>query len=729
MKGSLKASGVINIILSCLVFFTVIFGGIISLVIFAFLLSTGIIFLNYSELNDLSEKKDIILILSILCIPVSFISALINLINIGKISSSIKERAPNIDPETKRIDALIKLGIVLISLAGIIFISSDWNNFSGYLVVIFLLILTIIFYSLYKLFTIKIKLNSSSKLYFILSSIFVLLIYLACGHYDLIGDWFSTTGLGSSLYFSLFWVITSLLTFNLKEITDSDIRVYFGLIFSTLSIYALLEFFGFGHLQILVIINIIALFIKYISRNSYILDYVNVLIKIFIGVAGISLFSGYSTSLLILVLINLVVVNYLNIKTKSVLYQISAPLVTIFYSIILLGEIVYEYSYSFNDYILFICGILSTIYILIMCTKIYEYKLLCKRIYSVTYNIVFFIFSIISLFLDSYVLLIVILIRILVLFSYYFFEYRNGIKGIEYYIIPIKLSVLLLSILVYLNNYIDITASIVLLSIIGMLSCYYIFIDNKVLNLITFILVWFFTFINMFVIIFSENDIILALSLFSVSLPFILSISKNKDYCNGVSFSYLLLSSFLILNHGNYEEYYGIIINILLYGLLFIIFYKNKRYVNLLLLAIVLPIMRLVSEVVDSYDFVILIDNMLVLYLIYIINSRYVKEFENKKVLFIIISSFSFLFIMFAENYIFGLYLGIISLILILYSSMKDNYKSIFIYGIVLLSINLLFRLRTIWYKIPLWGYLLIAGLTIIVFATMKELKKMNNKK
>ena len=139
--------------------------------------------------------------------------------------------------------------------------------------------------------------------------------------------------------------------------------------------------------------------------------------------------------------------------------------------------------------------------------------------------------------------------------------------------------------------------------------------------------------------------------------------------------------------------------------------------------------MRLVSEVVDSYDFIILIDNMLVLYLIYIINSRYVKEFENKKVLFIIISSFSFLFIMFAENYIFGLYLGIISLILILYSSMKDNYKSIFIYGIVLLSINLLFRLRTIWYKIPLWGYLLIAGLTIIVFATMKELKKMNNKK
>ena len=375
MKGSLKASGVINIILSCLVFFTVIFGGIISLVIFAFLLSTGIIFLNYSELNDLSEKKDIILLLSILCIPVSFISALINLINIGKISSSIKERAPNIDPETKRIDALIKLGIVLISLAGIIFISSDWNNFSGYLVVIFLLILTIIFYSLYKLFTIKIKLNSSSKLYFILSSIFVLLIYLACGHYDLIGDWFSTTGLGSSLYFSLFWVITSLLTFNLKEITDSDIRVYFGLIFSTLSIYALLDFFGFGHLQILVIINIIALFIKYISRNSYILDYVNVLIKIFIGVAGISLFSGYSTSLLILVLINLVVVNYLNIKTKSVLYQISAPLVTIFYSIILLGEIVYEYSYSFNDYILFICGILSTIYILIMCTNIYEYKL------------------------------------------------------------------------------------------------------------------------------------------------------------------------------------------------------------------------------------------------------------------------------------------------------------------------------------------------------------------
>lgn len=729
MKGSLKASGIINIILSCLVFFTVIFGGIISLVIFAFLLSTGIIFLSYSELNDLSEKKDIILILSILCIPVSFISALINLINIGKISSSIKERAPNIDPETKRIDALIKLGIVLISLAGVIFISSDWNNFSGYLVVIFLLILTIIFYFLYKLFTIKIKLNSSSKLYFVLSSIFILLIYLASGHYDLLGHWFSTTGIGSSLYYSIFWIIASLLTINFRQITKSDIRVYFSLIFSTLSIYYLLDFFGFGHLQSLVIINIISLFIKYISRNYYILDYVNVLIKIFIGVAGISLFTGYSTSLLILVLINLVVVNYLNIKNKIMLYQITAPLVSIFYSIILLGEMVYEFSYTFNDYILMISSLLSIVYILIMCTKIFEFKLLCKRIYSITYNCVFFILTIISLFLDSYVLLIIILIRILILFSYYFFEYRNGIKDIEYYIIPVNLSVLLLSVLVYLNNYIDVTASVVLLSIIGMLSCYYIFTDNKVLNLITYILVWVLIFINMFVILFNENDLTLALTLFTSGLPFILSILKDKNYCNSISFSYCLLSSFIILNHGNYDEYFGIIINIVLYLLLYGIFYKNNKYTNLLLMVIVLPLMRLVSEVVDSYDFIMLIDNMLMLYLVYIINSRYVKDFETKKVLFIVLTSLLFMFIIFAENYIFGLYLGIISLILILYSSTKDNYKSIFIYGIVLLSINLLFRLRTIWYKIPLWGYLLIAGLTIIVFATMKELKKMNNKK
>ena len=729
MKSGLKASGIINIIISCLVFFTVIYGGIISLVIFAFLLSTGIIFLNYSELNDLSDKKNIILILSILCIPVSFISALINLINIGKISSSIKERAPNIDPETKRIDSLIKLGIVLISLAGIIFISSDWNNFSGYLVVIFLLILTIIFYSLYKLFTIKIKLNSSSKLYFILSSIFVLLIYLALGHYDLLGGWFSTTGVGSSLYFSVFWIVTSLLTFNLRQVTKSDVRIYFTFIFSTIGLYYLLEFFGFNQLQCLVIINIITLFVKYISRNSYILDYVNVLIKIFIGISGISLFTGYSTSLLIMILTNLVVLNYLNIKNKNIFYQISAPLVTIFYSVILLGEIAYEYSYSFNDYILVICGIFSVLYILIMCTKVFDYKLLCKRIFVITYNSVFFIFNIISLFLDSYVLLIVILIRVLVLFSYYFFEYRNGIKDIEYYIIPVNLSVLLLSVLVYLNNYIDITANIVLLSIIGMLSCYYIFTDNKVLNLITYILIWVLVFINMFVALSSISDIVLALTLFSCGLPFILSILKDKNYCNSVSFSYFLLSSFILFCSSNYGVYFGIILNIVLYGILYVILYREKRYANLLLIAVSLPLMRLVSEVVDSYDFTILIDNMIMLYIIYIIITRYVKNFESKKIVFIILSSILFLFIIFAENYIFGLYLGIISLILILYSSMKDNYKSIFVYGIVLLSINLLFRLRSIWYKIPLWGYLLIAGLTIIVFATMKELKKMNNKK
>jgi len=727
MRECLKVSGILNIVLSCFYLLFSIFGGVITFSCFIYLLTTGILFLNYSGLEDIRDKYSSILVLSIICLPISFISGLINIISVININDN-KSRAPNIDPETKRIDVLVKIGLGLITLAGIIFISSDWNEFSSFLVLLFLFILTIVFYLLYLLFTIKIKLNSSSKLYYVLSNIFVLLIFLAVGHYNLLGDYFSINGEGSSLFYFVFWVITSLLTFNLKKITLSDVRLYFVMIFSTLGIYNLLLFFNFNTMQSLVLINVLVLFFKYVSKNKYISNYVDILVKLFIVFAGLCLFDGYSISLLIIIIINIIVINYLNIKNNSILYEISTPIITIFYSSVIIGLLFNNYDYKFSDYILVVVSFFSIIYILEMCIKYFSSKVLTKRVFVIIYNSLFFIFSIISLFLEEYVLLFIIIIRIIMLFSYYYYEYRYNIKDIEYYIIPFNFSVLFLCILVYLNNFIIIDSNIIMLSIMLLLSFYYIYIKNRVLNFISYVLICILNIINVFVSIFNDNVMIVSLCLISTLLPFILQLLKDKKQYNILSYIYLLCSSFIILCNGVYDGYIGIILNMILYLMLFIIFYNKEKYNKYLLLFIGLPLLRLVNNIGLEFDYVCLFVNIILLYILFIIIYKFINNFGSRKIIFIVFSSIIFLFILFNSNYIFGIYIGLISLILILYSSIKDNYKSIFNYGLILFIINILYRLKSIWYKIPLWGYLLFAGLTIITFATIKEFKKTSKK-
>ena len=57
MKEILKVSGILNIVFSAIYFVLFRFGLWISLPIFIFLLVSGIIYLNYSKIEDLSEVK------------------------------------------------------------------------------------------------------------------------------------------------------------------------------------------------------------------------------------------------------------------------------------------------------------------------------------------------------------------------------------------------------------------------------------------------------------------------------------------------------------------------------------------------------------------------------------------------------------------------------------------------------------------------------------------------
>ena len=75
------------------------------------------------------------------------------------------------------------------------------------------------------------------------------------------------------------------------------------------------------------------------------------------------------------------------------------------------------------------------------------------------------------------------------------------------------------------------------------------------------------------------------------------------------------------------------------------------------------------------------------------------------------------------ENTLVGIYIGLIGLLTIMIGFSNNIYKSFFKGGIIITIVNILYQLRDLWEQIPFSFYLLIGGLVIIGFVTIKEIK------
>lgn len=100
---------------------------------------------------------------------------------------------------------------------------------------------------------------------------------------------------------------------------------------------------------------------------------------------------------------------------------------------------------------------------------------------------------------------------------------------------------------------------------------------------------------------------------------------------------------------------------------------------------------------------------------------------KNKKANYITVSiviPIVLLSLMYEVHIAIALYVGIISLAMIIFGAIKKEYKAIFVEGIVFLILNLVVQLWEFWGILPVWAYLLVGGLTLIGVVTVKELSK-----
>ena len=208
MKNNLNALIILNVIV-CILFFS--FGS------FLFVLTSGVnlavlFHLRSKDENDLMESKHVLLILGLVdiltlkwisgAICISMFSNLSNDYKFKKHMIKKKKEEVKVDPQIRKVDILLKLGVAMVFIAGFVFATTGWYSLSSILKIFIFLVIGLGFVGLSKFSEKHIKIKSTIYLYWILGMSFLVMMFFVGGYSSLFGEFFSFNGEGSLLYLS-----------------------------------------------------------------------------------------------------------------------------------------------------------------------------------------------------------------------------------------------------------------------------------------------------------------------------------------------------------------------------------------------------------------------------------------------------------------------------------------------------------------------------------------------
>ena len=158
VRKMLKISSIINFILGVTIF---VLGGMIYSAFFFVLGYLILVFSGYED-EDLKRNKTAILVVGLVTIPLNLFTSIFLIIANDKIHGYEKsvngENAPpviykkKVDPEVRKIDILLKLGVGMVFISGILFATTSWNFITDLFKVIALIVFGLFFIGL-SLFT------------------------------------------------------------------------------------------------------------------------------------------------------------------------------------------------------------------------------------------------------------------------------------------------------------------------------------------------------------------------------------------------------------------------------------------------------------------------------------------------------------------------------------------------------------------------------------------------
>ena len=719
MKKALKIAGTINLVIALLSYiFT-------STIIYPLMLITlSIIYFSYTtkSITHIYNNKTLIILLSLFNFFINPISGIIMLVGQDKIYQEYKnnkdeEKKQELSSEEKKISLLLNLGIGLVSLSGIILISTNWNIISNEIKLLILIIFASLFLGLSKLSEKKLKIEILEKNYWLLSMLFMILTILGIGYFKTISTWFSFYGEGSYLFTAFTSIMISLLSFITNDKYENPFYknlCYIGIIGSIISI--LLQF-NIPIEIVLIIINVILIPLNIIKNK--ILEQKQELIK-------------YTT--LALTIINIAAL----IQTENIIYLIVLTVLNIINSIIIsikegtlegiIGPVLINTSLAATlirvpiemNLTLEIGSVIAIIiYSLLYLINILKTENINKTFINtmnIITNIAMLVLTIINVENKIYLTIITSLIVLTSIINYH----KKSIKY-ENILLPIKTIMLIISLILLLEDIIMIDESYIM--IILYLISYIIYkLTNGKIKTTSLILHYIFFALALLV---NDNNQIIPSIINAVSAGTILVLTQeeNSKIKERISYITLLITILSIFSYTNILETSQLnngIIVFLIYMILTIATRENKNISKINYLAIMIPSLVIISDENISYEIVEITKNLIGMYIITMLSILLLKKDKERNILLTILSTLLLLRIMFIESWIIGLYVGIISLVLIMIGFIKKDYKGLFIEGIIITIINVLYQFKNILQEIPFWIYTLLAGLIIIGVVTYK---------
>jgi hypothetical protein len=744
MNKNFKRAAYTNFIMSGIFFLSG--ESMASIPMIIFLVLSGMFFLS-----AIKDNKTTLIILAILHLFISPISSIFVFVGIGKMKQQeelIQDDIvvkPVIDKEKQRIDLMLKLGAFMVIMAGLIFATSNWEFLDNIFKSFGLLLFAMLFLGLSKFSETKLKIDSTTNMYWYLSIAFTLFAVLSLFYFEIFGEYLSFSGEGKRIVYGLYLSVLALLAVLSKKKFNrpkDEIVSYFAMFFAIDNF--LIHFLKFD-IRILILsiaIAILYYFKKESKQLKFVLEFLMTILIPLVFLNNVILNT------------NVVFTNMLDIGAKGNIFFY------LFISLFVITNIIYAVLNNDNDAISLFSSIIigaiinsivsgfdqalyiNNIFLLLIMASIYifsifvNYKFEFKKYMMIVSNVLMFIAV---LFISSgdgvadtkllavfgaFIYLMTDIINI-----YY---NKNNIEKSEKIAQPIKVILFIILLFLYIEpifnivNYTILEFTYIPLFIIFLLKKD-MFSKNIYRGLVYLMFILTINY-NSFV----NHDLLTSIILIITSCAFFLYSYKNESkvfkLSSYIMFLIVIISQIIVGDVLNLSQF----TNALLSGIIFLtlagLFRKDKQLLSISSLALAIPINIIIGESISTGDLNIMLTRILWLYVIFIFNYFIIKNKDSKEVFSIISLSALVLLTIFNPSFFIALFIAILGLAIMMFGYYNKEYSKIFILGIVITVINIIYQLREFWNKIPFWLYLLIVGLLLIAFVTKKELDKLENK-
>ena len=730
-RNLLKIAGILNILegtIFCINNKVTVIGLII--------IALGVLFINIGKKPIQEQCKDrvLLLIFAIIQVPYNLLSAILLFIvwdslsnyqkQLNGINAPPEEIEKEVNPEVKKIDILLKLGVGMVFISGVIFATSSWDFISDIFKVIILVLFGALFFGLSYFTENKLKLEKSSFVYWVLSMAFFVLSIIGIEFFGVFGQFLTFTGEGKYLAYFIVMLacgILSNVTYLKYKKKYLIYVVYISYLIATHNIIMQVKPSLIFSLIILSVMNIITYIID--KKDTALNDVSGIFIYILSLLICANIYTEEMITLrLLAAFISIMNIIYLKIKENDELLTILGMLITFILVTVTFASFDMKITTE-----LFLTFVSLTAYSLFNNLK--SNKMIITEINNIIYTVFTSIIYINLIENEALIaLLVAIIYLVFAITSKFKLDYFNQSKTFNV-CLPIVVPMIIFPFadLVGIKDELNYAYGLAL-SAVFYCSGHYVFMDKEECQ--RFLV---YSIIATILSILASIDV---KETFVSILPVATSIYITGVYFNHkikthVIWAYILfLISLYIpmisLNVLNINIIFSTIMYIWI--ILMVMFLFNSDLIKKITeISIVVPIYSLIATQDIGSVFESIATSILILYITFLIIKFFVKE--NRSTAAIIGIILSLINMIFTTNIYIGLYVGLVGIIVMVMGYNYDEYAALFKFGIGIIILNIIVQLFELWEKVPFPIYLLVTGLGIIGFVTFKEMKKLDNSK